>query len=497
LSLLLPSLATAIGVSVWLAVETACATSLRIPCLIVATLLTGLVGFLGVQTLAASGRPSAARRQHLRAIRRHCRYNPILACLTLLLLAGLVGIPLLFPAPELRSSRSMAVLPRRTSSPHFRTTTAARPETGPEEPDYLGDPVPDAPAANGPAAPALAANAPAAPAPPKVDSLARDSAPERSAAPPAAPPAAPAPGRLEQPLAGSASSPSPEPPQILPIVALEPLHLHLAERDFGAPPDAGVPYLPRQEREEEARGAPQENPFSFRPDPEDLGNWRPSELRLFGLLYRPLPDEWDREGIPPPEARLEGLLLLGKDARVPGAALAIEIPFARNDLILAGFLGAIMPPPENADPRNAPNWDHFTAAYTRRLTGWTSHATFDFSASVGVTADHLRSVAGIPDPQGVKFAPYVGLDLGFWKENAVGLLLHAGESLALTTFGSSLGVTDVSALLRLDLTERISIHGGYRILLLKYKSDGLASSAGVDVLHESLTGPIVGLDVRF
>ena len=42
------------------------------------------------------------------------------------------------------------------------------------------------------------------------------------------------------------------------------------------------------------------------------------------------------------------------------------------------------------------------------------------------------------------------------------------------------GVTDFSAQIRWDLTERISVHGGYRVLLLHYKLDASPAPPGTD-----------------
>ncbi|HEV3026304.1 MAG TPA: hypothetical protein VG457_01965, partial [Planctomycetota bacterium] len=113
-------------------------------------------------------------------------------------------------------------------------------------------------------------------------------------------------------------------------------------------------------------------------------------------------------------------------------------------------------------------------------------------------ADFFRAAQGIADPGlDPKFAPYVGIDLAFWQHQPLGFIVHVGESIPIAVVGSALGMTDVSAQIRWDLSERVSIHGGYRILLLKYKYDDVSGSAGAIALHENLTGPILGVDIRF
>jgi hypothetical protein len=94
-------------------------------------------------------------------------------------------------------------------------------------------------------------------------------------------------------------------------------------------------------------------------------------------------------------------------------------------------------------------------------------------------------------------APYAAVDLAFWQREPIGLLLHFSNAFPVTVVGSSLGMTDMSAQIRWDLSERVSLHGGYRIVLLRYKYDGTSPAPGDDPLHEALSGPILGLDLRF
>src|SRR5262249_35962750 len=120
----------------------------------------------------------------------------------------------------------------------------------------------------------------------------------------------------------------------------------------------------------------------------------------------------------------------------------------------------------------------------------------DISVSIGFCMDLFGNVQGISDAgRGPDFSPYAALDVGFWRQEAFGLLLHVGQCFPATVLGSSLGLTDLSIQFRWDLTEHISIHGGYRVLRLHFKPADAPSST--EPPHGGLRGPILGLDVRF
>ena len=218
-----------------------------------------------------------------------------------------------------------------------------------------------------------------------------------------------------------------------------------------------------------------------------------------GITYRPLPEERDTESWPFPEGRIEGFILVGSGGdRVPGIAFVLDLPLGRKDSVLSSWTGARLPDQEGKELSVKPNWDHITLGYFRRLTGYTRQATFDLGASVGIAADFFHAVEGVADSGGTpKFAPYAAIDLAFWQQQPIGLLLHFSEAFPVTLLGSSLGMTDLSAQIRWDLSERVSLHGGYRMVLLRYKFDGISPTPGADPLHEALSGPILGLDIRF
>jgi hypothetical protein len=237
----------------------------------------------------------------------------------------------------------------------------------------------------------------------------------------------------------------------------------------------------------------------FRVDRDLFAQWPFGGGFLLGLSARPFPDENDAESWPYPEGRLEGFLLMDSSGdRVPGLMLTLDIPFGRNDSIQISWMGALLPEPEGVEASLRPNWNHVTLAYTRRLAGYSRQAVLDLAVSVGANADFFRAAQGIADPgPDPKFAPYAGIDLAFWQHEPLGVIVHVGESAPITVVGSALGMTDLSGQIRWDLSERVSLNGGYRILLLKYKYDDISGSSGAVALHESLKGPILGVDVRF
>jgi hypothetical protein len=436
LAFILPAQGAALLVNVWLAIQAPSPLPIRVLCICIAMLLTGVIAYLLFQTFYSARFRQGPNLQEIRALRGHMKPWGSIAVTSLLLLGALLLVPYLFQDGPKR--RRIASLPRRTAAP------PAVPEDPPPE------------------------TSPSAEIPPKEE-----------------------PARVEMVRSE---------PEIRPGVFLEPARLQLAERDFDAFREIDVPYFPkRTEVAAEVPPAQEGERGPSRPDFRDYRDWAPSDRFHFGLVSRPLPDENDLESWPSPEARIDGFLLLGKgDTRVPGITLVLDLPFGHNDSVQAAWTAALLPVTGDAEGRETPNWDHLMLAYVRRIAGYTSHASFDLAISLGVSADFFRIADGIPDPgTGAKLSPYAGADLSFWQDQTLGLLLHFGESFPVTLLGSSLGVTELSAQIRWDISERISIHGGYRVVLLRYRFDDVRSTPGSDTLRESLTGPVLGLDVRF
>jgi hypothetical protein len=507
LAFLLPSLGAALGVVLWLSLVLACPSSIRIPCLSLAVLLSALLGYLVLLTLACPGSRSEIPLQHARALRQQLSpWGPVCA-FSLLCLIALVLIP-------------YCVVPMPASIPASPTLVCRICPTNripaPEAPavSEVESPVAKAP-------PVLASESPA----PLLNKI-PDPKPVKSEVP-----AEPTPLVLESPTApvspttpaGSTAQVSPTAPgaptaqsaptlpvppfeappmkaQLRPELSAEPSHLALDEKEPRKSDRIEVPPLGKSDEPAAGNAVPFEDRLApFRIDPELFSQWRPSSGFLFGLTVRPYPNENDSESWPSPEGRLDGFLLVGSDGtRVPGLMLTLDLPFARDDSVLVSWTGALLPEPQGVEASMRPNWNHVTLGYTRRLAGYSSHATFDLAVSVGACADFFRAAEGISDPgMHPKFAPYAGVDLSFWQHEPLGFILHVGEAMPITVVGSALGMTDVSAQIRWDLSERVSLHGGYRMLILRYKVDDSPIPAGAVALHDNLSGPILGVDIRF
>jgi hypothetical protein len=496
LAFLLPSLGASIGVILWLALVLACPPSIRISCLALAGIISALLGYLVILTLACPGSNGEFPLQHARALRQQLRpWGPLCAFSVLCLLA-LVLVPGSFlptpgaiSAPPVITCRISAPdrvpLPAPESIPKGDIPLASAPQTIPSE---TPAPVPKVSTRLDPIQGEVMAQA----APP-VQAVPIPQAVQTTEP---APPAQPAPLIQALPTVQAAS----QRPNLRPELSAEPSHLVLDEKELHRSERIEVPQFAKQDEPAPGNADPFEDRLApFRVDRELFSHWLPSSGFLLGLSVRPYPDENDPESWPSPEGRVDGFLLVGSDGtRVPGLMLTLDIPFARNDSILISWTGALLTEPQGVEASARPNWNHVTLGYTRRLAGYSQHATFDLAVSVGACADFFRAARGIEDPGlDPKFAPYAGLDLSFWQHEPLGFILHVGEALPIDIVGSALGVTDVSAQLRWDLSERVSLHGGYRLMVLRYKYDDAVPSRGAIALHESLTGPILGVDIRF
>ena len=497
LAYLLPSLAVAVLVLVFLLRRAGDRPPVLVPSLLMSVLLGAFIAYLIFQTFRAGKEREQAGLQESRALRRQLRASDTLAVASALLLGLLGALPEFFREEESKGQAWTSLAPLASVR---ASSIAARQEELPALPETATEPE---------AEPIAALESQAErPAPPSVPPR----APEAPGAPAAlAPPAPAAPAALEAPRAPAALASPAAPavpalptkrgePEIQPAIVLEPSHLEYSEKDLFDPQKIELPYIPSHAALVEAPPIQESAPLPSRPNWDDFNEHHPREDRfLFGLLVRPLPDERDLEGWPDPELRVQGFLLLGGDrGRVPGFETALDLPFGRCDSVQATWMAARMPVPKGEDVHDTPNWDHLTLAYVRRLTGYTSHATFDLAVAVGVNTDFFKSVEGIPDSgTGPKFAPYIAFDASFWQYEVVGLILHVGESIPTTVFGSSMGVTDFRADIRWDLSARVSVRAGYQVLVLKYKSDEVARLPGTELLKGTLSGPAVALDFRF
>lgn len=145
-------------------------------------------------------------------------------------------------------------------------------------------------------------------------------------------------------------------------------------------------------------------------------------------------------------------------------------------------------------------WQRFGATYHWRLLGYTTDATLDFSFFAGVMADNLLTDAqGGVASEVLRISPYLGCEIGFWQHGPVGAVFRVGQTLPTNLTGATALVTDVSAVLRVDLSNGLSVHFGYSGYWAHFR-DHQKKLTDVDG-HENavlmLHGPVLGLDLRF
>jgi hypothetical protein len=484
MGLLAPAFGASLWATIWLTLRAQGSGGIRLACVSLGALISSLLGYFILQTLRCDRLHRALELEGARSLRRDLRPSRGVVAVSVVIVGILIWAPGLFRETPVESARPPGSLRSRPQ------ISRLSPPSNPPRPLS-----PDSPTPGG-----------RSPVDPKdvLDPALPTPSPTRPAEPEIRPILALEPQPIEGTGLDSNPPPRPAEPEIRPILALDPQPFEWSQRDllFTAWP-------------EPPPSVPQENPFvqqdrdsdvrqpKFRTSAEDFREATLERERRSGILLRAAPEEMDWEAWLSPEIRLDGLVLFGHDyGRAPALTLACDLPFSASDSIEAGWLAVDLPRPDDSrvDHRDLPDWNHLTLNYTRRLVGYTRHALFDLAVSVGASVDFIGAIKGLPvvdrDP---KFAPYVAIDTAIWQEGALGLLLHAGQAVPVTIGGSSVGVTDVAALLRLDVSDRFSVHAGYRFLTLRFKESPslLPVDAPNQTLVMNLSGPVIGIDLRF
>ena len=460
----------------------------------VAALLGLLLGYLLLQTLRCDHRHLKLERSGARPLRRELRPTGPVAFASVLFLGVLVLVPRWMPRPPGEWGRVPEAHPA-----HLHASRLSRREAP--------EPTPVAPPRELPGAEAPRQNPPAPPEVPHPEAPRPEAtavAPQPEIRPILA--LEPQPLELDGPGASPEPRPKPAEPRLRDLLAEEPRPLGPAPEGFTLPvwPDPPAPLpqeaaLVEQETDPERRRAPERY---------TLEAFREATLqrdRDDGKLVRAMPDEIFPDEMPSPEIRIDGILLFGRQdyGKAPALTLAFDFPFTPGDSVEIAWLALDLPHPADStslNPHDLPDWNHVTANYTRRLAGYTKHALFDLAVSLGASVDLIGAVKGLSVvDSSPKFSPYIGLDTAFWQDGAMGLLAHVGESIPVAIGGSSVGVTDVEALVRLDVSPQISLHAGYRFLFLRFKETPALVPVGEpnQPYSENLSGPVLGIDIRF
>jgi hypothetical protein len=297
------------------------------------------------------------------------------------------------------------------------------------------------------------------------------------------------------PALAAPADPAPPKPEIRPVIADVPVRLEAEEKELEAPL-ALAPFLQEAPPKRAVEEPPAAEALRFRPEP----------------LPAPAPDPYAPGGVdrlgargeeeaaaPPPSFRLELLLLtMESRGRGPGADLEADVPLSRASSLRAGYLGVAFGSGDEVDEVDARwTWHRLSLGYLHRLLGYTRHAGVDLAVSAGMTVDRFED-EGTLDTS-ARISPYVAADLGLWQGGGWGFTVHARQGLPVNLLGASSLVTDVAAVFRLDLSERISLSAGYRVVLLKLKefAENLEREHGDEEFDARLAGPLLGLECRF
>lgn len=294
-------------------------------------------------------------------------------------------------------------------------------------------------------------------------------------------------------------------PEIRPLLEGLPSRVILeetpAERAVAAGAEPEPPRGPEAaSAEEEERGLP-----AFRLTAADLE--RPQEGFVEALVVeRPgKPLEGDPEAPLYVEGRLDALLF-SMDGYRPGAgaALELEFPFDRSGALRGGVLTVAFMSDERLEDVTEDGASfsgiQATLEYVLKILGYTRRAPLDLAVGAGIAADRFASREG-PETadSGVRISPWISVEAGFWQAGMAGFVVRAGQSIPVNLTGLTASVTDLAALVRLDLSERVSIHAGYRLVRVRLRDYGraLALGGGAEEMEETLSGPLLGLDMRF
>ncbi len=437
ISFLLPVFLAALATQVWLAAVSAAPVWVRIVSLGTTGLIVALVGYFLAQTLYCARLQAKGDRVGARAFREQLVSSDRASLVAAALLAMLNTIPYLVPANPARPPL---------------LTTQRRP--------YL-----------------------------KGASISPSPVPENELEPLP---------EVQAPEGPSALGPSR--PDVRPILETMPLHLAVEEIDVQPDFSATLALLGKPLPVPELKSGTEQ-------DSEELW-YRPDEKHGFRLFVENdasqligrmgVPDEGALEDWLPPELRIDVSLLRGAD-RGTEVSVHLDVPITRNESIRADFAVAHFDGGDFLGEAPTDSWQRMTLAYSYRITGYTRQAPFDLSFSIGITNDRYRLEREKGRTgAGPRISPYIAIDAAIWQHGAAGVLMHAGYSIPINATGNSSGVLDLSAAVRIDLTVSISIHAGYRYMLVKLRDYEEAFSGSQSAeFADTFSGPLLGIDIRF
>jgi len=231
------------------------------------------------------------------------------------------------------------------------------------------------------------------------------------------------------------------------------------------------------------------DPFRTPGDPE------PPKVARLGL------GETEGEMWPPPEFRLD-LIRLDLDGHDWGLGMAFwaDIPIGACDLVRATWMAGVYFDEGNLEGslEHGPSlvWHHATLEYVRRLFGYAREAPFDLAVAAGLSVDAFEAA---PIDPSLRPGPHAAVEAGVWQGGPAGFVLRAAQSIPANLTGSVSSLTNLSAVVRLDLSEGVSLHLGYQVLRIRLRDYHRALDRGPGrwEMEETSRGPLLGCDVRF
>ncbi len=446
LSYLLPVFLCALAANVWLAVGVETERWFKVISLVISGLSLSALGYLLFETLSCAALQARGDRRAARALRGQLAMSWRVTGVCIVVFTALLYAPLLLRVPS----------PEAPRAAHARQSFVV---IEPASPDFTQIP----PAQE---QPALAA------------------------------------AEQAGPVAQTPASAPPTRPDIRPVIADVPSRLEVEEKEFD-PPMAAAPFLqppqdPPRRVEPDSMGL--EN-LVYRPEIPRLEAFPPAEYGLMVVNRLGLRGEED-ENAPPPTFRLDFLLVSMEGyGRGGGTGLEGDYPVGRDGSVHVAYLGVGFGKGQELDELQSEwVWHRLTLGYQHRVLGYTRHAAFDLALTVGASVDRFMNEVG-PEEIDTKarISPYAAVDIGIWQGGPFGFVLHAGHSLPFNLTGSSSAVTDVSAIVRVDVSERFSFFAGYRMLWMDLKEypENLVTSHAHEEFESSMAGPLIGFEYRF
>lgn len=215
-----------------------------------------------------------------------------------------------------------------------------------------------------------------------------------------------------------------------------------------------------------------------------------------------LPDERRPDENLPVEVRIDLLTFSEEGNEGAGVSLAFDLPLGRAESVRMSYLVAFVEDDLEGSGGSATFRDeHVTFDYVRRLVGFTRHAPFDLAVSVGLSVDRFSDWSSdAPAIEATaRLSPHVGIELGLWQSGILGLSLHAGQTIPVNLTGGTASVTDLAAVVHVALSDHVSVRLGYQVMVVRLRDyEGpLGSGRSSDDLDRKLSGPMLGLEVRF